>query len=425
MLAALLPCRREFYRKASLVGERFTSVWAGLIAVVLLCAVWLGIFSYKHVEYNHQLWWRFAAEGDAPRFLRATTGAVVVVLLFALLRLLVPAKSGFGVPGPDELGKAEAIVRKSRKTYAYLALLGDKKFVFGEQRDAFIMYAVQGGSWIAMGDPVGPEDRAQDVIWRYRELCDRCGGWPVFYEVGGENLGLYLDVGMTFFKLGEEARVPLRTFSLEGSSRRNLRHAHNKAAKEGCSFEVAAVSNVPAIIGELENISNAWLREKITREKGFSLGFFAKQYISRFPIAVVRRGSRIIAFANIWEGAGKDELSIDLMRYLPDSPEGIMDYLFVELLLWGGRQGYEWFNLGMAPLSGLDDRAPFWAQAGDFVFQHGEHFYNFRGLRQYKEKFEPQWEPKYLACAKSLMLPRILANLAALVSGGLKGTIAK
>jgi phosphatidylglycerol lysyltransferase len=121
--------------------------------------------------------------------------------------------------------------------------------------------------------------------------------------------------------------------------------------------------------------------EKVAREKGFSLGFFTKQYISRFPIAVVRRGSRIIAFANIWEGAGKDELSIDLMRYLPDSPEGIMDYLFVELLLWGGRQGYEWVNLGMAPLSGLDDRA--------------------------------------------LMLPRILANLAALISGGLKGTIAK
>jgi phosphatidylglycerol lysyltransferase len=402
-------------------------MWAGLVAVVLVGAAWIGFFSYKHVEYSHQLWWSFAIEGDAPRFLRATTGAVTLVLLYALLRLLVPVKPERAGTAPGEFEKVETIVKASRKTYAYLALLGDKRFVFGERQDAFIMYAVQGRSWVAMGDPLGPQEQWRDLIWQYCELCEQWGGWPVFYEINGKHLELYLDVGMTFFKLGEEARVPLRTFSLEGGSRKNLRHTYNKVAGEGYTFEVVAVSNVGAIIGELEQVSNAWLTEKSAGEKGFSLGFFRTQYISRFPVAVVRKAERIVAFANIWEGAEKEELSVDLMRYLPDSPEGIMDYLFVELLLWGNRQGYEWFNFGMAPLSGLDEGAmsPFWAQVGSFVFRHGEHFYNFRGLRQYKEKFEPVWEPKYLACTESLMLPLILANLAALISGGLKGTVMK
>ncbi len=84
-----------------------------------------------------------------------------------------------------------------------------------------------------------------------------------------------------------------------------------------------------------------------------------------------------------------------------------MDYLFVELMLWGRAQSYEWFNLGMAPLSGLDvgPLAPLWNRLGTLVFRHGEHFYNFQGLRQYKEKFHPQWEPKYLASPGGLRLP--------------------
>jgi phosphatidylglycerol lysyltransferase len=120
-------------------------------------------------------------------------------------------------------------------------------------------------------------------------------------------------------------------------------------------------------------------------------------------------------------------MSVDLMRHAPDAPHGVMEYLFAELMLWGKAQGYRAFSFGMAPLSGLEDRtlAPLWNRAGAFLFRHGEHFYNFRGLRQYKAKFDPVWEPRYLASPGGLALPRILANVAALVSGGLSGVIAK
>jgi phosphatidylglycerol lysyltransferase len=134
-----------------------------------------------------------------------------------------------------------------------------------------------------------------------------------------------------------------------------------------------------------------------------------------------------LAFANILLGAGKEEISVDLMRFIPNSTEGIMDYLFVEVMLWAKEAGFKWFNFGMAPLSGIEDRAlaPLWAHAGAFIFRYGEHFYNFRGLRHYKDKFNPQWRPKYLACPKGLILPRILANIASLISEDIKGIIAK
>jgi len=142
---------------------------------------------------------------------------------------------------------------------------------------------------------------------------------------------------------------------------------------------------------------------------------------------IVRKADKIVAFANLWIGAEKEELSPDLMRHLPEAPHDIMEYLFVQLMLWGKQEGYCWFNLGMAPFSGLETRAlaPLWHRLGAFVFRHGEHFYNFQGLRQYKEKFAPEWEPKYLASPGGLALPRILMNLASLISGGWKGIVTK
>lgn len=427
MLLAMLPCKKEFYRKASLLDQRFSSAWIISIIAVIVCCIWLGMFSYKHVEYSSSLWWRFALNADAPRFLRAVTAGTIFLLLYSLAKLQFSGKT---VTVPDDAGrlvKAERIVRSCPKTYAWLALLSDKSFLFDKDQDAFIMYAVRGRSWVAMGDPVGPQEKARELIWDFRELCDRYSGWPVFYQVEKEYLDFYLELGLTFIKLGEEGRVNLQEFSLAGASHSGLRHSRNKIEKQGFSYSIIMPEHVPGILPQLREVSDQWLQEKKSNEKRFSLGFFSPEYLSKTAVAVVSRNNNIIAFANILTGAAKEELSIDLMRFLPSSPEGIMDYLFIELLLWGKHQDYKWFNFGMAPLSGIEDRAlaPLWTHAGAFIFRHGEQFYNFQGLRKYKEKFDPQWRPKYLACPKGLVLPRVLANIASLISGGIKGIVMK
>ena len=427
MLLALLPCHRFFYRKASLVSERFTPGWIAAILLVLFSSVWLVLFSYKHVDYSNDLWWQFALTAHAPRSLRAMVGSIVVVLLFAFTRLLHPAKLKVLTSTQEDMDRATAIVRQSPLTYANLALLGDKAFLFSQAGSAFIMYNVKGRSWVALGDPVGPQEEWSELIWQFWEMCDRNGGWPVFYEVGIENLPIYLDLGLTLLKLGEEARVPLEMFFLEGKAHKNLRYTHHKLEKEGCSFEVIAPEAVPALIPDFKRISDAWLEEKNTSEKGFSLGFFNAEYLKHYPQGIVRKDGKIVAFANIWQGNGKEELSVDLMRYLSVAPPGVMEYLFIELMLWGRQEGYRWFNLGMAPLSGLEARSlgPLWNKIGAFIFGYGEYFYNFQGLRLFKAKFEPEWHPKYLASPATLSLPLILTNIASLTSGGLKGIIAK
>ena len=171
---------------------------------------------------------------------------------------------------------------------------------------------------------------------------------------------------------------------------------------------------------QLRAVSDDWLHEKAGGEKGFSLGFFDPGYVERFPVAVVERQGRIQAFANLWPGAGKVELSVDLMRYHKDAPKGVMEGLFVHLLRWGQEQGYALVRArdgASLRLRGVA-RRPAVDAAGGFLYQHGERLYNFQGLRAYKEKFNPIWEPHYLAYPGGLALPRILADVAALVAGG-------
>lgn len=427
MLLTLLPCRKEFHRHASLLSGGVTTSWLTLVGIAIVATLWLGVFSYKKVEYADSLWWRFAFQADAPRFLRATTGAASLIVVVVLAQLLRPRAP---VPGPatqQQLNELYPLVRNSPRTQAHLALLGDKSFLFNATRDTFIMYAVEGRSWIALGDPVGPREQWQDLLWNYRELCDRYGGWPVFYQVDSESLDQYIKLGLNFIKLGEEARIDLNIFSLEGSTRRDLRYARNKLGKLGYTFQIQSAPLTEDLLVQLKAISDAWLMTKNTREKGFSLGNFQPDYLRQCPVALIGYNEQLVAFANLWEGAEHEELSVDLVRHRPDSPYGIMDYLLVELLLWGQSQGYRWFNFGMAPLSGLEDNdlAPFWSQAGAYVFRMGEHFYNFQGLRAYKEKFDPVWRPKYLACPRGMALPRVLANVATLISGGLKGVVMK
>jgi len=427
ILGVVAPSRRAFYRKAAITSEPLGPGWIVAIVVVAGATVWLGFFSYKHVQFSNALWLRFTTHGDAARFLRATAGTLSALGIFGLMRMLRHAEAAPALPTEAELEKARAIIRASSDTAANLVLLGDKALLFSPTGNAFLMYGVEGRSWVALGDPIGPEDEVTELAWHFREEADRHGAWPVFYEVGTDRLPLYIDLGLTLLKLGEAAVVPLEGFTLEGGRRKGLRRTITEVSRHGTTFCVVPPEGVGELLPELKRVSDSWLEEKHTREKGFSLGRFDERYIERFPIGIVRVEGKAVAFANLLSSGDSTEISLDLMRYSPGAPAGVMEYLFIQLLLWGKEQGYKQFNLGMAPLSGLQNRtlAPLWSRAGALLYRHGEHFYNFRGLRQYKEKFDPSWEPRYLASPGGLALPRVLANTAALISGGLRGVVSR
>lgn len=427
MLVTFVPSRKYFYRKSSLVEERFSASWIAAILLVTLGSIALGLVSYANLHISTETLFRFATQAEAARFLRASAGVLAALIVFAVLRLLRTARAPIPRPTQADINDARLIAANYPEAAVQLAFLGDKSFLFNESRTGFIMFGVHGRSWVSLGDPISKPADAPELIRSFIRLADQNSGWAVFYKVAPTLLYLYLDHGLNVVKLGEEARVSLADFSLEGSNRRNLRRVWRKMVDDGYTFEMVQPDDIAPILPRLRAVSDEWIEQKKAREKSFSLGAFDDDYVSRYPVAVARKDGRIVAFSNAWVSGQKAEVEADLMRYTADAPPGIMRFVLIEMMLWARNEGFVWFNLGMASLSGLSVHrgSPTWNQIAVAVRGYGERFYNFQGIREFKQWFYPEWEPLFLASPGGAARPLILANIASLISGDLQGVLKK
>lgn len=417
--------RRSFYRPSRLLELPFSPVYLVASACVIGASVWLLLFAFQDVPYDHELWWQFTLDADAPRALRGALGSAILLVIVTLTWLLRTARPVIHLPTAEELQRANRILLASEQPDGGLALTGDKALLFHPTENAFLMYARRGRSLVALYDPIGPPQERAEMIWQFRDLCDLHHARPVFYQVRAENLPFYMDIGLTAIKLGEEARVDLRRFDLEakGKEMKDLRYTWNRGGRDGLSLEIHEPGQAP--LDELKVISDAWLGNKHVREKGFSLGRFRPEYLQHFRIVVIRFQGKAVAFANLLETHGTELASLDLMRAHPEAPKLTMEFMMLGLILHYKQRGYMRFSLGMVPLSGLQPRrgAPLTQRLGSMVFQRGEQLYNFQGLRRFKDKFQPDWEPRYMAVPAGLDPLVALADTAALIAGGLTGLV--
>ena len=417
--------RKAFDRVSGASVFRLTGAWVASILALLAAVFWVGLFAYGHVAYRDDLWWDFALHGDASRFLRASLAIAIVLGVLAFNSILLRRDVRIAAqPVPDIVRQ---LVAQSPDAEAAICLMGDKAFLIAEDGRAFLTYADTGGSLIVKGDPVGAADAGARLIWQIREQAYKGRRRIAFYGVSQRFLPTYLDMGLSILKIGEVARVDLARFTVDGSTRKDFRQARNRALRDGYAFEVIPRSSVPMVLDALRVVSDAWLALKQGEEKGFAMGAFEDAYMANFDIAVLRNvaSGKLVAFANLLQGGDHAELSLDLIRYHPNGPNFAMDALFAEIMLWGKARGFAWFSLGAAPFSGIDSRhlATVWNRIGSFIYAHGEHFYHFEGLRAFKQKFDPDWQPNYLASSRGIAVPKILYEVNLLISGGLKGLI--
>lgn len=318
-------------------------------------------------------------------------------------------------PGDEVIAR---LVADSPRSASALAWLPDKRFLISSDGRSALIYAASGDYLVVMGDPIGLAGNERELIRRFSEEAQAAGVSAAFYEVGGDWSRVLSDAGYHLMLIGEEAVVELDRLSrdLLGAAWRDLRYVKRFWETGRASFRVIEGGETDALLPELRAISDEWLAAKHAAEKGFSLGWFDESYLRRFPIALLAEEGRVTAFCNLWSGRLGGEFSADLMRHRSDARRDAMTYLFVKCMEWGARNGYKRFNMGMAPLSGMQPERSLWEKAGGFVYRHGEHFYNFRGLRHFKEKFNPVWQPRYLACRSRADLPFLIPQLIWLVS---------
>ena len=330
---------------------------------------------------------------------------------YALLMLLRPVLIRRPAT-PAEHRRAEQIVMEYGRTpLARLALLPDKAYRFGPG-GTVIAYAVTGGVGLSLGDPIGPADAVPGAIADFTEMC-RTNGWrPAFYQTPPDHLADYRAARFSAVAVGLDAVVDTAAFALDGRKYGSLRSRNRALERDGFSASVLRPPHMHRLIGELRLVSDAWLDHIHGAEKAFSLGWFDEGYVRSVPVMVVRgSGGEVEAFATLSPEYQRNGVAVDLMRYTPSAPSGVMDYLFVRLIEWARDEGIEFVDLGLSALAGVgDDPAdPAAEKALRLVYEYGNDFYGFKGLHEYKDKFRPGWEPRYLIYKDATGLPSVLA----------------
>jgi len=341
------------------------------------------------------------------RFLELLWMMWEVGLFIFVLMLLRPVIYRYRNWRPDNLLAGSIAQEYGKSSLVYFTLWPDKKYFFNEARTAFVAYSQVGNVAVALGDPVGPDDEIQGMIEQFNDLC-RDNDWqPTYYQVLPDYLAFYRGAGFRALHIGDEAIVELQDFGLEGKRFKNLRNTLSRFGREGfrAVWHDAPLSD--HLLGLIKGVSDDWLEHQGGEEKAFSLGWFEVEIIRDTPVVTVEDAQgNVLAFANYVPMYNLPQASPDLMRYSQRAPAGIMDYLFIQSILHFKELGAAEFNLGLAPLAhvGQDENSNLAEKAINILYNN---FYNFKGLHDFKAKFNPRWEPRYLIYPGLVILPRV------------------
>ncbi len=432
LLIALLLTRRTFSVRSSTPDLR-TAIFRIAISIVIVVSYGVAGFwllDQRHFGINFHIGQSIVAAlrffslnpdpqlvphtGYAHWFLRSLYLIAATGIIYAGFAVFQPVIYRFATL-PRERQLARAIVAQfARTSQDFFKLWPDKAYFFSPTRRCFLAYRVSGHAALALGDPVGPESEIETTARAFLDFCHDNGWTAGLHQTLPDFLPLYKALGLKKLKIGDDALVDVRNFSLEGKSRKEFRYKVRQLEALNIVTEEFLPPVPASILAELRQVSDEWLQIPGRRERTFTLGQFDHNYVRSTPVLAAReKQGGILAFVNLITLPPLKELSVDLMRRRTQAPNGIMDYLFVKLFLYARDHGFERCNLGMAPMAGFHEReeASPEERAIHGFFQQLNFLFSFRGLRQYKAKFATSWEPRYLVYRNPLDLPRLALAL--------------
>ncbi|ATD50184.1 TPA: bifunctional lysylphosphatidylglycerol flippase/synthetase MprF [Clostridium perfringens] len=403
--------KRMFYRDSFVVSCKNTLIDSAILmasfSVYFFILIRFGRY-LKYVGIVRKMPYKMAYKFGFIAFVLVTV--IYVAIYFFNVRRKIPVKVF------DECKEdVERIIEEYKgDSLTHLVFLKDKYIYLNEDKDLFIQYEVYGDKLFVLGNPVGNTENLFREIEKFCEYADNYGYTPVFYQVNDEMISYLHSNGYDFMKIGEEAKVDVKEFKVVGNKMKSLKTSRSKVTKEGYTFHMVEPPFSREFLDSLRDISDEWLDGR--KEKGFSVGFFDEDYLNKAPIAVLKDAEgEIKAFANIMYMYDDESFSVDLMRFSKNTPRGVMDFMFISLIEYGKEKGYEIFNMGMAPLANVGlSKYAFWNEKLALqVYENGQAFYSFKGLRRFKEKFSNKWDYKYIAYRRntSILITVIQAAL--------------
>ena len=281
----------------------------------------------------------------------------------------------------------------------------DKLYFFDKSNEAGVAYHVVRGVALVVGNPFGNPKRFNSLLKSFGELCFVNDWLPAFVHVDDRLEKKYKKLDFRLQKIGEEAVLNLEEFASHqtGKSGKYFREIRNRFTKRGFTLEVIEPPHNQAILNRLREISDQWLEKPGREERGFMLGYHNEEYLQTCSLVLLRdEAQQIQGFMNLVPTFDTQSANFDLLRASEGAPGNANDFMVLGLIDFLLANGKTTFNLGLSPLAGLDaqddgDENALIDNAMRFLYSNGDRFYSFSGLYRFKDKFHPDWQPRYIA----------------------------
>jgi phosphatidylglycerol lysyltransferase len=441
-LGVLIADRTRYHVETSERSRRLAFVLWGIGALLAIAAVGVAVGQAASLvrpatdadagEDAIVSWLAFGDPGFAIQhlfnggLLLAATVTARVAVVMGVLAALAPGEA------PSPTLKAERHAAAVARRYGQGALLPfqlgpEAKRFSPEDRDGLLAYGRDGRVAIVLGDPIGPEAEAHAVLDAFLQTCRRCDWLPAVYQASAAGVQPLRARGFVPYHIGLEAILDLRSFDLGGARRANLRHTITRARRGGVRVDwhpAGLAHEQRPLDAELLEVDHAW-RLDGRPALGFTVNGYRRADLTASPVAVARDADgRMIAFTTFRPTGCDGGWVLDLMRRVPGGVPGAVEACIADAATALRDSGATWLSLGLAPLAGLDPRHGSPIERGLGVgarLIRGS--YDVSGLAFFKAKFDPLWQPRYLAVARRTHLPAVLLALLRLHLGGSSGLL--
>jgi phosphatidylglycerol lysyltransferase len=354
------------------------------------------------------------ADPFARHFINSINISGFLSISFLIYTLVRPYVKHKNITDDEHSRAVELTIAYGNSALDYFKTYSDKMIFFAEGGKAFLAYRIAGNFAVVLENPVAENNEERIKCIRQADTYFYQNGLKsIHYRVPEDALSAYHALSKKHLLLGQEGVVDLSSFTLEGRERKYIRNAINKITGMGYKARVHVPPVMDGILQKIKSVSDEWLHETGRSEIIFSQGMFVWDELKQQTILTVENPEeKIIAFLNVIPDYVKGETTYDLIRKTKDAPNGVMDFILVELFNWSKSQNFTAVNLGFAPMSGMDDPKSFPERSMKFAYEKIKSFAHFKGLREYKEKFGPLWQNRYLVYQHDYDLLQVPAALA-------------